>query len=476
MRTIIFILCLYGSIPILAQHGPDSTTHRQALLIKHYFNQKLIDSLYGLMAPSFKQAIKEEQLKQLIQTQLAPYGNIIGFEYISQKQGVHKYKSTFAAGITLQTMVGLNRDGLVETFAIQPYKDDNMTKKSSVYSSNPLRTPLDSAVEKIARTYIMDTIAKGMSIAIWQNGQKYYYHYGLADAQTGRHPGNLTGYEIGSITKTFTALLLAQAVVEGKIALDSPITCYLPDSVAANKSLAAIKVVHLANHTSGLPRLPLDLYAIKGTDPQNPYALYDEKQLYRGLKTQKPQQTPGTKYEYSNYAMGLLGTLLGRLYQMPWQQMVEQQIIKPMGLRQTTAWNKQLADMAVGYNEKDAPVPYWDFSALAAAGSIRSNAEDLLEYGIKSMAIMQQPKGVGPLLLQPTYHQATTTVTLGWHCNHNGSGKGPMILSHDGGTFGFRSHLSVCPAQQWVVVVLTNLGTDPGASEVGAKIIGLLIK
>jgi CubicO group peptidase (beta-lactamase class C family) len=161
---------------------------------------------------------------------------------------------------------------------------------------------------------------------------------------------------------------------------------------------------------------------------------------------------------------------------MPWQQLVQQKIVAPMGLRQTTAWNKQLTDMAIGYNDKGAATPYWDFSALAAAGSIRSNAQDLLEYGIKTMALMKQPKGAGPLLIKPTYHQDQTTVTLGWHCNHNGTGKGPMIFSHDGGTYGFRTHLSVCPAKQWVAVVLTNLATDPGASEVGAKIDAWLSK
>jgi len=476
MRTLFSLLMLVWAVPVFAQPTPDSATHRQALLIKKYFNQKRTDSLYGLMAPSFKEAIKEDQLKQLLQTQLAPYGNITGFEYVSQKQGVHKYKTVFAAGITLQTMVGLNPDGLVENFAMQPYKQDNLPQKTTVYSSNLLRTPMDSAVDKIARSYILDTIAKGMSIAIWQNGQKYYYHYGLADVQTGRTPGNQTGYEIGSITKTFTALLLARAVVAGKIALDSPITRYLPDSVAANKALEAIKVVHLANHTSGLPRLPLDLYAIKGTDPLNPYALYDDKQLYKGMKTQKPQQAPGTKYEYSNYAMGILGTILGRLYKKPWQQLVQENIVQPMGISQTTAWNDLPPGMATGYNEKGAPTPYWDFAALAAAGSIRSNAADLLTYGINTLQLMEQSLGAGPLLAKPTYQQYPTTVTLGWHCNHNGTGKGPIIFSHDGGTYGFRTHLSVCPAQQWVAVVLTNLATDPGASEVGAKIDAWLSK
>ncbi len=471
MKNILFLICF---LPLLSISQKTPTTAQElavdakAQLVKKYFNTKAIDSLYMLLSPSFKKQVSMEALENGMVQQLGPYGAIIAFEFEYQKKGLSKYKTQLFAGLTLQTLIKLDEDGLIETLAMQPYKDENAPKRASLYTDNPLKTKLDSAVDKAAKGYMMDTSTKGLSIGVYYNEEKYFYNYGEANKTKDLKANSETVYEIGSITKTFVGNLLARAVREGKIKLDAPITNYLPDSVAANPALQKIKIVQLANHSSGLPRLPVDLFLVKGIDPNDPYVLYDEAKLYNGLKQIKPDREPGVQYEYSNYAMGLLGTILGRVYKIPFTELVQKYFVKPLHLAHTSAENKVLPAQAIGYNELGAPTPYWNFTALASAGSIKSNARDMLTYGIQSLKDLQDKEGNSTLLATTTYDGDPNVVTLGWH--RNSTNLKPAIFQHGGGTYGFRSQLIVCPQQQWVVVTLANQGVDPGASGVATEI------
>jgi CubicO group peptidase (beta-lactamase class C family) len=337
-----------------------------------------------------------------------------------------------------------------------------------------MRTKIDSIADNAARSYISDSATAGLSIGIYWKGKDYFYNYGEADKAKNLKANSNTVYEIGSITKTFVGYLLAKAVAEKKLALNDPITKYLPDSVASNEAMQLIKIVNLANHTSGLPRLPVDLYASKGLDPNDPYNHYNDALLFNGLKQLKPNRKPGEQYEYSNYAMGILGTILGRIYNMPFTQLVETYITKPMHLPQTTAANKVLPGQAIGYNEKLEPKNYWNFQSLAAAGSIKSNAIDLLNYGKANATLMSGTSTMAKLLTTPTYNTPPSVVTLSWHTTPDT--EKPAILEHSGGTYGFRTHLTICPEQKWVVVALANQAVDPGASKVAVIIYQQLMK
>jgi CubicO group peptidase (beta-lactamase class C family) len=471
MRTITLLFCLF-TISSLAQTGPvtpyEKEVDEQAQLIKKYFNTKQVDSLYALMAASFKAQVKKEALEQGMITQLAPYGIITAFDFVSSKGGINKYKTKLHAGLVLQTLVGLDSTGLVSTFAMQPYKDDAAPKRATLYSDNPMATRLDSMVDKITRNYMMDSLTAGLSIALHWKGKDFFYNYGEADKVKNIKTTRQSTYEIGSITKTFVGYLLAKAVGEKKIILSDPITNYLPDSVAENEAMRKIKIVDLANHTSGLPRLPVDLYNSPGIKNADPYAHYTDAMLYKGLTQIKPTRGPGEQYEYSNYAFGILGTILGRVYKMSFAQLADQKIFQPMKMKNTTAGNDLPENMALGYNEKGVATDYWKFQSMAAIGSIKSNANDLLQYGKVNMELMASKKPEAILLTTPTWNKPPSVVSLGWHLTPEN--ESPAILQHGGGTYGFRSHLAICPDQKWVVVTLANHGIDPGASGVAIQI------
>lgn len=446
----------------------EKRTDSTARKIKQYFNARQLDSLYDLMSPAFKSRVSKQALEQGIMTQLAPYGVITAFTFTGSRNGISKYKTRLFTGLELQTFVGLDSAGQVSTFAMQPWRDDSAPKRKSLFTDNPLQSALDSAVDRAAKAYMMDSITAGLSVAVHWKGQDYFYNYGEADKSKSLHPTRETVYEIGSITKTFTAYLLAKAVADKKVNLSDPITKYLPDSVAANEALQKIQLVHLANHTSGLPRLPVDLYNSPGLNRDDPYAHYTEALLFKGLAQIKPAKQPGGQYEYSNYAMGILGTILSGVYKTTFPRLVENLMVRPLKLAHTTAGHDIPAGMAIGYHDKGDPAHYWAFDALAAAGSIKSNAGDMLHYGKIMLKSFSEKNSVSMMLTTPTWYNPPQVVTLGWHRNPDEDG--PVIFQHSGGTYGFRSHLSLCPEQKWVVVSMANHGADPGASGVAARL------
>jgi CubicO group peptidase (beta-lactamase class C family) len=471
MRLYLTLVC-FITLSGYAQTGPVTTYEKevdeQAQLIKKYFNSKRIDSLYALMAPSFKSKVSEKALEQGILTQLSSFGIITEFEFVGSKNGINKYKTKMMAGLLLQTLVGLDSTGMVGTFGMQPYKDDSAPKRTALYNDNPMQTMLDSLTDRAARSYMQDSATAGLSIAIHWQGKDYFYNYGEADRAANKKADAQTVYEIGSITKTFAGYLLAKAVAEKKLSLNDPITLYLPDSVAANAALKEIKIVNLTNHSSGLPRLPVDLYNTKGLDAKDPYAHYNEPMLFNGLKQIKPSRMPGVQYEYSNYAVGILGTILARVYKMTFPQMVETYITKPMKMKNSSAANIVLPGQAIGYNEKMEVMHYWNFQSLAAAGSIKSNATDLLLYGKATLSLMQKKSAISTLLTTPTWQNDPVFVTLGWL--QSKPSEPPVKFEHSGGTAGFRSHLTICPEKNWVVLALANQASDPGPSKVALMI------
>ena len=188
-----------------------------------------------------------------------------------------------------------------------------------------------------------------------------------------------TVFEIGSNTKTFTGLLLADAVVDGHLSLDTPLQELLPAGITApTRNGRTIELVHLANHTSSLPRVPDNFVRI---DRENPYAHYDEELLYADLDGRELPYDIGAKTVYSNYGMGLLGTILANRNGTTYEDLVIRAIADPLGMDDTrmTLTPDMESRLAKGHNV-GIEVPTYEFQALAGAGAFLSTAVDMLEY------------------------------------------------------------------------------------------------
>jgi CubicO group peptidase (beta-lactamase class C family) len=291
-----------------------------------------------------------------------------------------------------------------------------------------------------------------------------YFTYGSA-ALSGDQPLNeSTVFEIGSISKVFTSILLADMVERGDVALDDPIQRYLPDSVEApTRNGASITLGHLATQTSGLPRMP-DNFA--PADPTNPYADYSTVQMYEFLSKHTLRRDIGSQYEYSNYGVGLLGHLLERRAGMSYDELVRQRIAHPLGMPDTRIkLTPDMRDRSATGHSGSREVSNWDIPTLAGAGALRSTARDMLVFLAANIGLTKSPlQSAMENTHRPRQETARSNLSigLGWHILTSGD---RQIVWHNGGTGGYRSFAGFAKDSETGVVVLTN--TASSADDIG---------
>lgn len=316
---------------------------------------------------------------------------------------------------------------------------------------------LDEEVDSLARSYIKGKHGIGLCVGVLQGGKTYFYGYGETAKGNGTAPGATTLFEIGSITKTFTATILGMAVVTGKVSLDDSVNKYLPDSIPLLQYDGRImKLKDLANHTSGLPRMPSNFFA-PVVDLQDPYRNYTVQKLYQFLVHTHLSRRPGSQYEYSNLAAGLLGVILGEVYQLSYEELILRYICQPLDMRNTRVVirKEDSISFAKGYDPGGNYNSPWNLApAFAGAGALRSTAQDMLKYAQGNLGEVQGNLGKAILLTHdPTFSQGDIELGLGWHYLQPGEGK---VLFHNGGTGGFRTYLAIHPGKKFAVVMLAN--------------------
>jgi len=426
------------------------------LLAKSFYNAKQPQNLYALMGDAFKEKIPEAQFLQISEGLWQQLGAWQDDEWISLDGKVASYKSTFTKAL-IAFKISLDAQGKITTYLFRPYENSQATKAGLVESDNPQKTDIDKAVEAVIRPYIQLDKTVGISVGVLKDGQTYFYNYGATSVGANQLPTQHTLFEIGSITKTFTAFLLANAVLEDKAKLDDAINLYLPNN--ANEMAYQgqfITLQHLANHSSGLPRLSADLQPDLAKNPQNPYQFYTHERMNQFFSSFKPFQPVGEKYEYSNLAFGILGVIMEQIYQKTYADLIQEYICQPMQMTETTIVlsEEQRSRFAQGHNEKGEATSAWDFDAYAGAGAIRSTTEDLLRYA--QLYVGTPPNdldGVAMLTMTPTFTYGQNTVGLAWHQYQAGQWE---LWQHAGGTGGYRSFMLCCPKAKIALVLLTN--------------------
>ena len=270
-------------------------------------------------------------------------------------------------------------------------------------------------------------------------------------------------YEIGSISKTFTATLLAQNILNGKMKADDPAQQYLPKSVTMpTRNGRQITLGELSDHTSGLPRLPGNL---NPADPSNPYADYTVELMYAFLSGYQLPRDIGSEYEYSNLAQGLLGHILGLQAGKSYEELVINNITKPLGMPETRiTFDEQMKkNLAMGYSQ-GMQVSNWDLPSLAGAGAIRSSLHDMLRYVGANLGLIKSDLYPAMQLAQQVRHDkaGNNRVGLAWHIANGPDGD---VISHSGGTGGYRTFAGFVRETGMGVVVLTN--STKGADDIG---------
>ncbi|GLQ98135.1 serine hydrolase [Dyella mobilis] len=320
----------------------------------------------------------------------------------------------------------------------------------------------DSLIPARVEQAIRDRVAAGENptvvVAVVDGSQSAIYEFGKLDS--GAAPTPSTVYEIGSVTKTFTATLLANFVVKGQLRLDQPLSTLLPGFTIPSKDGKAITLANIAEQNSGLPRLPSNM---KPADPTDPYADYDAAKLKQFLAAYTLPRDPGARYEYSNLAVGLLGYALGQHAGTGYPALLKSTIFDPLKMKDSSVGvsNPDPTGMAGGHDAMGKPVPGWHLDALAGAGAIRSTGADMLRYLQANMGLLPSPLLPAMQLAQTARTSAgSSTVQIGliWMTQHDG--RQPEIVWHNGMTGGYASFIGFTSDRKHGVVILTNAQVD----------------
>lgn len=308
-------------------------------------------------------------------------------------------------------------------------------------------------IDALCRPLVDGDALVGFAVGVLERGARLERGYGQV-ARGGAQPDSDTTFEIGSVSKVFTGVLLADAVERKLVQLDDPVAKYLPDDAAMPTfDGAPVLLWHLATHTSGLPRLP----DMTGALDADPYAHIDRQRLLAALPKAKVRWQPGSKYEYSNFAVGLLGEVLVRVNgKASYDELLRERIAKPCGMAATgvvldQAQRQRLADPFDGDGE---PSHTWDLAALAGAGGIRSSLRDMLWFARANVKPDMVPALAGALrLAQAERYKPDNGVAmgLGWHFTGDHT-----ALWHNGETGGYHSWLWIDPAHERAICVLAN--------------------
>ena len=297
--------------------------------------------------------------------------------------------------------------------------------------------------------------------------------YGSMGMNDPRPVNGDTLYEIGSITKVFTSLILADMVERGEVALDDPVARYLP--VAAKvpeRSAKRITLHDLSTHRSALPRMPSNFDA---KNPTNPYVDYPVERLYEFLSSHELRRDIGAEYEYSNLGAGLLGHALARRAGMDYESLLQERVFRPLGMTSTgisltTALKSRLSTAHTSVFRL-APTPHWDFTdAFAGAGALRSSANDLLTFLAANLGYTKTPLSAAMARMVTVRRDASDSfkIGLGWRVEqHNGT----EIVWHGGATYGSRTFTGYDPKSRVGVVVLSNYNTGSGIDDIGRHVL-----
>jgi D-alanyl-D-alanine-carboxypeptidase/D-alanyl-D-alanine-endopeptidase len=308
----------------------------------------------------------------------------------------------------------------------------------------------------------------GIVLGVTNPHGRTYYSSGYMTQDSGRAVNQDTLFEIGSVSKVFTALLLADLVEQGEMSLDDPIRSYLPEGVAvpAYKD-TSITLEHLATHTAGLPSMPFDF---NPGDFDNPYVDFSPDKLYEFFSKTQLYRQPGMEYAYSNLGMGTLGHILTLQNHKDYSTLLEERITGELGMPDTviSLSPEQEERLATGHYNRQA-VGNWDFDVLAGAGAIRSTASDMLTFLEANMGLRTsrlQPAMRATQQARMDADSPKVQIGLGWHIR---TVDGEQIIWHEGGTGGYYSFAGFNPHRQVGVVILTN--TRRTLDEIGFRLL-----
>lgn len=312
----------------------------------------------------------------------------------------------------------------------------------------------DEAILDILRRRVdVQKRATGMAVGIVQQGRPRVVVYGKQDSGEARSVAADTLFEIGSLTKVFTALLLADMAHRNEVRFDDPVDRYLPSGIRTpQRNGRAMTLADLATHTSGLPLFPPFI-----GNPLEVLSRYTAPDLRSWLTGLVLSREPGAQWEYSNVGYGLLGLALANKAGTAYDALLERRITRPLGLKDTALHptGEAARRLARGHDSKLAQMPPLELGIFAPAGALRSTVDDLLTFVAAALPDSRSPLEAPAQLLMSIRRPAPSIggdQALGWEV---AAGTDPFVAK-DGVTTGQAASAVLDVPKRIGVVVLSN--------------------
>jgi CubicO group peptidase (beta-lactamase class C family) len=328
-------------------------------------------------------------------------------------------------------------------------------------------------VEAKAKPLVDNRIVDGLSIGYIEGEHWGIVHLGASN-KAKKAPTNLTVYEIGSVSKIFTSLLLADAVVRGEIDLNAAADAANPAAIhLPSREGRSIKWIDLSTHRSGLPRLPGNLAV---TDLVNPYRDYDSKMAATFLNEYELPRHPGASQEYSNFGASILGYLVAAKAGKPYQTLLQERITEPLRMTDCTVAlsSDQMNRLATPHNKFGSPASAWEFADLPGAGGVHATMRDMMRFAKAQLNPPTDTLGEAIELAWKQHSEADASgpaTGLGWMIAGDG-----QTRWHNGGTGGFSSAVFINRKVKCAVIILCNTSVtnvlEPLATQMVMKAAG----
>ena len=445
------ILLLF--IPFLMNAQEDKFEGQELVndFIKAYNNEDY-QSVFELFSAEMQTALPINELTDFLKNLSSNAGKISENEFIRQENNISNYKLTFEKWVSQYSFSIDDDKKIAEVFYFDTFRDEILSGLAINSLSNNGGLISDKQIELIFEKSKYFPNNTQISLAFINSDKVTYYGLKRQNDSIFYLSNYQDVFEIGSITKVFTANILAKSVIDNKIKLNENINDYLNIKF---KNDISISFKSLANHTSGLPRMPSNFGGV-GNSSDNPYKHYNDEYLKDYLINfmEIDNKNIGNS-EYSNLGMGLLGFTLSNIYNLNYQELYEKYIFSKYNMKNTT-FNIGLVNknLVKGLDAEGNYTSNWELASLSSAGGILSNVEDLAKYGIAHF----NKSNLDLMLMTKKTVKVDNQVDLGlgWHIINSEKSDNKWHW-HNGGTGGYTSSMVIDIKNLVGVIVLSNV-------------------
>lgn len=429
---------------------------------KNHYNSSEFQNIFDVFSEDMQKALPLEKSNQFFGGLQQQAGKISSFEFQKMlTENTASYKATFERAV-FEIQISIDVSHKISGFLVKPFvaaSESNLVNELSTFPKD-----IATLIYENAKYFPKNT---QLSIAVIENGKTTYYGVKNENDKLIPAANNDKIFEIGSLTKVFTATVLAQLVTEGKVKLTDKINPLYPFLF---KNKTSLSYESLANHTSGLPRLPTNLDV---SDTENPYKNYGAKEIDSYLASQLIlEKAENNAYAYSNLGAGLLGHSLGLSQNTSFDQLLVQSIFKPYNMNHSYTSSQNIKSHLVkGLNGEGDAVSNWDFDVLLGAGGILSSVSDLVLFA--NAQFDANNKALQLTRKETAVVNKNMKIGLGWHLLK--SKKGNDLIWHNGATGGYSSSMVLDVNNKNGIIILSNVsGLSPLNKKIDQLGFGLL--